>query len=216
LAARLALEFRYYAILLPKLDVMAVDKLLRGFNRCIVVGTVESDRAHEMAVVADEIYSIIGHLRPPLPQESRLCDHKIGKLSARPPTQKVKFDTSQSIAREKALPGVTLTPEQLEPMKIEGWLVDDHVCVQMPAGDNGSWCVSLYPWGDKISFEFFSKDDAIEYAKDVSKLGIDWEEIYSPVNFAMSDLYLLALAQLKALRDQYEADGYFKFHDEPS
>ena len=40
MAARLALEFRYYTILLPKLDVMAVDKLLRGFNRCNVVGTV--------------------------------------------------------------------------------------------------------------------------------------------------------------------------------
>ena len=129
--------------------------------------------------------------------------------------KKVKFDTSQSIALHKALPGVTLTPEQVQPMKIEGWLVDDHVCVQKP-GNNVSWCVSLYPWGDKISLEFFSKDDAIEYAKDVCKLGIDWNAIHSPENYAISDLYLLTLAQLNALRDEYEADGYFKFHDEPS
>ena len=129
--------------------------------------------------------------------------------------KKVKFDNSQSIALHKALPGVTLTPEQMEPMKIEGWLVDDHVCVQEP-GNNVSWCISLYPWGDKISLEFFSKEDAIEYAKDVSKLGIDWKAIHSPENYAISDLYLLTLAQLNALRDEYEADGYFKFHDEPS
>jgi hypothetical protein len=75
--------------------------------------------------------------------------------------KKVKFDNSQSIALQQALPGATLTSEQLEPMKIEGWLVDNHVCVQKP-GANGFRCVSLYPWGDKISFEFFSKDDAIE------------------------------------------------------
>jgi hypothetical protein len=83
--------------------------------------------------------------------------------------RKVKFDNSQSITLQKALPGVTLTPEQLRPMKIEGWLVDDHVCVQKPA-EFSDWCVSLYPWGDKISREFFSKADATEYAKDVSKL----------------------------------------------
>jgi hypothetical protein len=124
--------------------------------------------------------------------------------------KKVQFDTRQSIALQKALPGVTLTPEQLEPMKIEGWLVDDHVCVQKPTGDNGSWCVSLYPWGDKISPQFFSRDDATEYAKDVSKLSIDWKAVYTPENYVKSDLYLQALAQLHALRDIYEADGYFK------
>jgi hypothetical protein len=130
--------------------------------------------------------------------------------------KKVKFDTSQSIALQKALPGVTLTPKQLEPTKIEGWLVDDHVCIQKPMGDEGSWCVSVYPWGDKISLEFFSKSDATEYAKDVSKLGIDWRAIYSPENYVKSDLYLQALARLNALRDIYEADGYFKPRDEPS
>jgi hypothetical protein len=61
---------------------MAIDKLLRGFNRCIVIGTVELDRAHEMAVVADDIYSIIGHLAsslPPqeVPQITRSQDRKI-------------------------------------------------------------------------------------------------------------------------------------------
>jgi hypothetical protein len=129
--------------------------------------------------------------------------------------RKVKFDNSQSIALQQALPGVTLTSEQLEPMKIEGWLVDDHVCVQKP-GEYSDWCVSLYPWGDKISFEFFSKADATEYAKDVSKLGIDWKTIYSPENYVKSDLYLRALAQIVALRDVYEAGGYFKPRGEPS
>jgi hypothetical protein len=44
----------------------------------------------------------------------------------------------------------------------------------------------------------------------VSKLRIDWKAIYSPENYVRSDLYLRTLAQLHALRDIYEADGYFK------
>jgi hypothetical protein len=46
--------------------------------------------------------------------------------------------------------------------------------------------------------------------------GIDWKAIYSPGNYVKSDLYLQALARLNALRDIYEADGYFKPRDEPS
>jgi hypothetical protein len=130
--------------------------------------------------------------------------------------RKVKFDDSQSIALQKALPDVTLTPEQQKPTKIEGWLVDDHVCVQKPVGGDGSWRVSLYPWGHKISYDFFSKADATEYAEEVSKLGIDWNAVYSPENFVKSELYWQALAQLVVLRDVYEAGGYFKPHDEPS
>jgi hypothetical protein len=92
-----------------------------------------------------------------------------GSKTFRPPTmsggmKKVKFDNSQSIELQKALPGAELTPEQLSIMHIEGWLVDDHVCVQKPAGDAG-WRVSLYPWGDRISGEFYFKADAVEYAK---------------------------------------------------
>ena len=130
--------------------------------------------------------------------------------------KKVKFDTSQSIALQKALPRAALTPAQLEPMKIEGWLVDDHVCVQQPTGPDGSWCVSLYPWGDKISGEFFTKDDATDYARAVSELGIDWQTIFLPENYAKSDLHFEALEQLNILRDEFEADGYFKRHEEPS
>jgi hypothetical protein len=122
--------------------------------------------------------------------------------------KKVKFDNSQSIALQKAL-GAKLTPEQLEPVKIEGWLLGDHVCVQKPVSDSG-WRVSLYPWGDKISLDFFSKADAIDYAKDVNALKIDWAAIYAPENYVRSELYFSALAKLIAVRDQYEADGYFK------
>lgn len=122
--------------------------------------------------------------------------------------KKVKFDNSQSIALQKAL-GKVLTPEQLEPAKIEGWLIGDHVCVQKPFPDSG-WRVSLYPWGDKISRDFFSKADAIEYAEDVNALEIDWPAIYEPENYVRSELYFSALARLIVVRDRYEADGYFK------
>jgi hypothetical protein len=122
--------------------------------------------------------------------------------------KKVKFDNSQSIALQKAL-GRSLTPEQTEPVKIEGWLVGDHVCVHKLV-QNGGWRVSLYPWGDKISLDFFSKADAIEYAKDVNALKIDWSAIYAPENYFRSELYFSSLARLIAIRDQYEDDGYFK------
>ncbi|HMF69356.1 MAG TPA: hypothetical protein VK602_17305 [Phyllobacterium sp.] len=131
--------------------------------------------------------------------------------------KKVKFDNNQSIALQKALPGVALTPEQMEVMNLEGWLVDDHVCIQKPVPKiNAGWRVSLYPWGDLISGDFYTKSDATEYAKDVSKLGIDWKAIHSPENYAKGDLHLQALAKLSALRDEYEADGYFEARDEPS
>jgi hypothetical protein len=68
--------------------------------------------------------------------------------------------------------------------------------------------------GDKISLDFFTKDDATEYAKDVSKLGIDWKTIFLPENYVKSAAYLEALAQLQALRDRYEADGYLKSRDD--
>ena len=70
-------------------------------------------------------------------------------------------------------------------------------------------CVAL-PWGDRISADFYTKDDAVEYAKDVSKLGIDWNAIHQPANYAKSARYRQALSRLKALRDAYEASGYFK------
>ena len=137
-----------------------------------------------------------------------------GSKTFRPPTmsggmKKVKFDNSQSIELQKALPGAELTPEQLTVMHIEGWLVDDHVCVQKPAGDAG-WRVSLYPWGDRISGEFYFKADAVEYAKDVSRLGIDWDAVYEPRHYAKTAIYRQALSELSALRDAYEDGGYFK------
>jgi hypothetical protein len=47
--------------------------------------------------------------------------------------KKVKFDNRQSIALQKALLGAA--PEQIEVLQIDGWLVDDHVCVQNRSGD---------------------------------------------------------------------------------
>jgi hypothetical protein len=123
--------------------------------------------------------------------------------------KRVKFDNSQSIELQKALPSAELTPEQLTVMHIEGWLVDDHVCVQKPAGDAG-WRVSLYPWGDRISGEFYFKADTVEYAKDVSRLGIDWDAVYEPRHYAKSAIYRQALSEISALRDAYEDGGYFK------
>jgi hypothetical protein len=128
--------------------------------------------------------------------------------TARVTMKKVTFDNRKSIELQIGL-GKNLTAEQSEPMKIRGWLVDEHVCVQKPSRYSG-WRVSLYPWGDMISRDFFSKDDAVDYAKQVSALGIDWTTICKPENYYQSDVYFDALVGLIVLRDQYEADGLFK------
>jgi hypothetical protein len=64
--------------------------------------------------------------------------------------KRVKFDNSLSLQLaygDRKMPPV---------LKLEGWLVDSHVCVQMPNLEIGSgWRVSLYPWGHAISFDFY-------------------------------------------------------------
>ena len=88
--------------------------------------------------------------------------------------KKVKFDNSLSL--ELAYAGQRMPPILI----LEGWLVDDHVCIQLPNLENGSdWRVSLYPWGHVLTFDFYTKSDATEFAKDISKLGIDWKFIHS-------------------------------------
>ena len=119
--------------------------------------------------------------------------------------KKVKFDNSLSL--QQAFAGRRMPPIVM----LEGWLVDDHVCIQKPNLENGSdWRVSVYPWGHLLSLDFYTKADATEFAKDVSKLGIDWEFIYSSKPIGRSPEYKRALAQIRALRNRYEADGFFK------
>jgi hypothetical protein len=119
--------------------------------------------------------------------------------------KRVKFDNSLSLRQafvgQQAPSVVTL----------EGWLVDDHVCIQKPNPETGSdWRVSLYPWGHLLSFDFYAKSDATEFAFEISKLGIDWEAVYSSIPVGRSPDYKRALAQIRALRDRYKADGFFK------
>jgi hypothetical protein len=66
---RLAIKLGYHALALPKLDILAVDELLCGFNGRVVVRAIKLDRADKMAIVADDVNPIIGQLRHPLPQE---------------------------------------------------------------------------------------------------------------------------------------------------
>jgi hypothetical protein len=119
--------------------------------------------------------------------------------------KQVKFDNSLSL--QQAYPGRPLPPV----IELEGWLVDDHICVQKPNPQNDSdWRVTLYPWGHILSFDFYTRADATEFAIDASKLGVDWKFIYSLKAIGRSFEYKQALAQIRALRRQYEADGFFK------
>jgi hypothetical protein len=53
------------AIALPKFDIVAVDKLPCGLNRCTVIGAIKLDCPHEMPVLANDVNPIFGHLRHP-------------------------------------------------------------------------------------------------------------------------------------------------------
>jgi hypothetical protein len=59
----LAVKFRNAAFPLPKLNIVTVDVLLCGFDCCVIVGALKLDAPHDMAVVAKDINSIIGHQR---------------------------------------------------------------------------------------------------------------------------------------------------------
>jgi hypothetical protein len=50
------------AISLPKFYVVTVDKLLSGFNCSVIVGTVERNGFREMAVMSNNVGSIVRHV----------------------------------------------------------------------------------------------------------------------------------------------------------
>jgi hypothetical protein len=89
--------------------------------------------------------------------------------------KKVRFDTSGAIAFQLKL-GRDLPPDERKPMKLEGWLVDDHLCVRKTKHEG--WCLSLYPWGDRITAGFFTKDDVVACAKDIHALHVPWAQMH--------------------------------------
>jgi hypothetical protein len=58
-------DIRYPAISLPKLDIVAVHKLYCRFRRCLVVSTVKVHGFGIMAVVPDDVGSIMRHVMHP-------------------------------------------------------------------------------------------------------------------------------------------------------
>lgn len=118
--------------------------------------------------------------------------------------KKVRFDTSGSIALHLKL-GRKLTPEQRKPIELEGWLVGDHICVQKLTAEYKGYCLSLYPWGDRLTAEFFAKADAVACAKDIDALRIPWEHMRTldPSSSEYGDL----LVKVRFILASYEIDG---------
>jgi hypothetical protein len=54
-------KFLYAPVMLPKLDILAVNELLRVFDGSRIVDAIEVDRFYENAVNADEVRAIVGH-----------------------------------------------------------------------------------------------------------------------------------------------------------
>jgi hypothetical protein len=98
-----------------------------------------------------------------------------------------------------------------ETIRLEGWLVDEHVCIQKPDRKREwGWRVSLYPWGLRLSEDFYARADAEEYAREVSALGIDWRSIYAQENFGESPEFEVAHTKISEIRNRYESQGFFK------
>jgi hypothetical protein len=59
---RLAVKPGYLTVQLPKLNIVSVNQLLGGFDCCVIVIAVENDRSDEMAVPADDVCAVVGHV----------------------------------------------------------------------------------------------------------------------------------------------------------
>lgn len=118
--------------------------------------------------------------------------------------KKVRFDTSGAIALQLKL-GRELTPDQKKPIKIDGWLVGQHVCVRKPKTDSQGWVLSLYPWGDRLTGGFFAKDDAVACAKEIESLAIPWGHVRELD--ITSEEYRGYIEPVLRIRAAYEADG---------
>jgi hypothetical protein len=116
--------------------------------------------------------------------------------------KKVRFDTSGAIAFQLKL-GRDLPPGERKPMKLEGWLVDDHLCVRKTK--NEGWCLTLYPWGDRITAGFFTKDDAVACAKEIHALDVPWSRMHNVD--AISSSYVDHVMKVRAILEIYRADG---------
>jgi hypothetical protein len=117
--------------------------------------------------------------------------------------KKVTFNDAPTLA--------TFGEDLSEISQLEGWLVDEHVCVQKPDPERDwGWRVSLYPWGLRLSEDFYAWPDAEEYAQEISRLGIDWPSIYASEDFGESPEFKNARAKITEIRDRYEAQGFFR------
>jgi hypothetical protein len=61
------IKLGYDAVELPELNVVAVDKLFCGFDRGLVIETIKLNCSNEMAIEANDINPVLGHLSP-IPQ----------------------------------------------------------------------------------------------------------------------------------------------------
>lgn len=118
--------------------------------------------------------------------------------------KRVRFDNSGAIAHHKKL-GRELTPDEATLIKLEGWLVGVHLCVQKPLSAERGYCLSLYPWGDKLSSDFFAKDDAVACAKQIDALDIPWDRMRE-IDIKSAE-YREYVAMVRAVLETYEADG---------
>ena len=118
--------------------------------------------------------------------------------------KKVRFDTSGAIALQLKL-GRELPSEQRKPIKLEGWLVGAHICVLKPHAVDRGWGLSLFPWGDRLTLDFFAKADAVACAKEIDALNLPWNRLRTLD--ANAEQYRDYIGKVMEIRADYEADG---------
>lgn len=74
-----------------------------------------------------------------------------------------------------------------------------------PISSDGGWCVSLYPWGDRLTRDFYAKADAIAFANELHSLDVPWEHIRG-LDIG-SDEYRMYVALIMSLISDCDADG---------
>ena len=95
------------AALLPEFNVVAIDKLLGGFDCRVIARAIELDRINEMAVAANDVDAITNHA---LTGGIRPMDAETGALIPHPKT-----------GAFQCLPGFRLMPReiQIRPLRLK-------------------------------------------------------------------------------------------------
>jgi hypothetical protein len=87
--------------------------------------------------------------------------------------KKIRFKPSKTPSYHLKLDPETMQ-RKLQPIALDSWRIDDHLCVQRSTSKDAGWFIAVYPWGSRLTRDFYAKMDAIALAKALHELTIPW------------------------------------------